>query len=77
MANRGGPGERSATEAETIPAPALPDHYASAPDYFTHCLLHDEPFEGIVSPELSRDAQEILEAGIGLDGAAERRWDCR
>lgn len=51
-------------EGETITAPPLPPHYASAPAYFTHCLLHDEPFEGIVSPVLSRDAQEILEAGL-------------
>jgi predicted dehydrogenase len=64
LANRGAPGERSATEAETIAAPPLPDHYRSAPDYFTHCLLHDQPFEGMVSAELSRDAQEILEAGM-------------
>src|SRR5688572_8561264 len=64
LANRGGPGERSATDAETIQAPILPDYYRSGPDYFTHCLLHEQPFEGIVSAELSRDAQEILEAGV-------------
>lgn len=64
IANRGQSGELSSRESETITAPALPDHYASAPAYFTHCLLHDEPFQGIVSPELSRDAQEILEAGL-------------
>jgi hypothetical protein len=27
-------------------------------------LLHDQPFEGMVSADLSRDAQEILEAGM-------------
>jgi predicted dehydrogenase len=64
IANRGGPGELSSNEAERIAAPALPRHFMSAPDYFTHCLLHDQPFEGMVTPELSRDAQEILEAGM-------------
>ncbi len=47
-----------------IVAPALPAHYRSPIDYFTYCLLHDEPFEGIVSAAISRDAQEILEAGL-------------
>jgi predicted dehydrogenase len=64
IANRGGPGELSSHDAERIAAPALPRHFTSAPDYFTHCLLHDQPFEGMVTPELSRDAQEILEAGM-------------
>jgi predicted dehydrogenase len=64
VANRGGPGELSSNDSETIKAPALPAHYKSAPDYFTYCLLHDRPFEGMVTPELSRDAQEILEAGV-------------
>jgi predicted dehydrogenase len=64
LANRGLPGDRISTEAETIQADPLPSHYRSAPDYFTYCLLHERPFEGIVTPELSRDAQEILEAGL-------------
>jgi predicted dehydrogenase len=64
LANRGAPGERSATEAEAIEAPALPDHFRSGPDYFTYCLLHEQAFEGMVSAAISRDAQEILEAGV-------------
>lgn len=64
MANRGQSGERVSNEVESIEVPPLPDHYKSAPDYFTYCLLHDLPFEGIVAPDVSRDAQEILEAGI-------------
>jgi predicted dehydrogenase len=57
-------GERVATNTDVVACPTLPEHYRSAPDYFCHCLLHDEPFEGIVRPDLSRDAQEILQAGI-------------
>ena len=64
LANQGESGERVSGEAETISAPALPDHFKSAPAYFAHCLLHDEPFTGIVAPDISRDSQEILEAGI-------------
>jgi len=64
VANRGGPGELSSNDGETIKAPALLDHFKSGPDYFTSCLLRDQPFEGMVSAELSRDAQEILEAGM-------------
>ena len=64
VANRGGPGELSSREAETIKAPSLPSYSTTGPDYFTYCLLHDKPFEGMVSPECSRDAQEILEAGM-------------
>jgi predicted dehydrogenase len=66
IATKGVPGQHQGlpAEGETITAPDLPAHYATAVDYFTHCLLHDEPFTGIVSPEVSRDTQEILEAGL-------------
>lgn len=52
------------TGTRTVAAQPLPEHYSSGPDYFTYCLLHDEPFEGMVTPEISRDAQEILDAGL-------------
>jgi len=66
IATKGVPGQHSGlpVEGETIVAPDLPAHYTSAIHYFTHCLLHDEPFTGIVAPEISRDTQEILEAGL-------------
>jgi len=66
IATKGIPGQHQGLpiEGETITAPALPAHYKTGIDYFTYCLLHDEPFAGIVSPELSRDTQEILEAGL-------------
>jgi predicted dehydrogenase len=49
---------------ETVTAPELPAHFTSGPAYFAHCLRHDLPFEGIVDATLSRDAQEILQAGM-------------
>jgi predicted dehydrogenase len=64
VANQGGPGESSSRDGRSVEVPALPGHYRSAVAYFTHCLLHDEPFEGMVDPRISRDAQEILEAGM-------------
>lgn len=56
--------ERGQSQTETVAVPPLPDQFRSGPDYFTYCLLNDRPFEGIVAPSISRDAQEILEAGL-------------
>jgi predicted dehydrogenase len=49
---------------KSVTAEPLPSHWRSGPDYFTFCLLHDLPFEGIVSSQTSRDAQEIVDAGL-------------
>lgn len=64
VANLGGSGESVSTLSSTVAADPLPEHYRSGPDYFTYCLLNDEPFEGMITPEISRDAQEILDAGL-------------
>ncbi len=64
LANRGQAGALGDTETATIEARPLPDHYRSGPAYFTHCLLREQPFEGLASVDISRDSQEILEAGI-------------
>jgi predicted dehydrogenase len=64
LANRGSAGELSSTAAETITADPLPEHYVSGPEYFAYSMLHDLPFSGMVSVAASRDAQEILEAGM-------------
>jgi predicted dehydrogenase len=64
LANRGRSGEQVSTETRSVEVEPLPAHYRSGPDYFTYCLLHDLPFEGMVTPRVSRDAQEILEAGM-------------
>jgi predicted dehydrogenase len=60
------------TPPQTISAQALPEHYRSGPDYFTYCLLHDQPFEGIVSPRVALDSQEILEAGLRSMASGQR-----
>jgi predicted dehydrogenase len=55
---------RAPVEPKVLASPALPDHYRSGPAYFVHQILAEQPFEGIVSVQVSRDSQEILEAGI-------------
>lgn len=48
---------------EEIACPPLASHLQNCPTYFLHCLTTGEPLAGMISPEVSRDAQEILEAG--------------
>jgi len=43
---------------------ALPPEQCSATAHFLDCIVNDKPIEGICSAEVSRDAQEILEAGL-------------
>ena len=38
--------------------------YRSGPEYLLYCLENNVPVEGFCSPEVSRIAQEILEAGL-------------
>ena len=38
--------------------------HRSAPEYLIHCLENNLPIEGFCSPQISRNAQEILEAGL-------------
>jgi predicted dehydrogenase len=48
---------------ETITPPPTEFPRRNGPEYFVHCLESGEPVTGFCSMELSRDAQEILEAG--------------
>ncbi len=50
-------------DGELLDAPDLPVEERGALPYFIACLERDAPVEGIVSPEVGRDVQEILEAG--------------
>jgi len=49
-------------ETITPAAPAAP--HRSAPEYLLHCLETGSPVEGFCSPQVGRDTQEILEAGL-------------
>ncbi len=54
-------GETQLTEIKGDP---LPEGEASASEYFVKRVVEDRPIEGLVSPAVCRDAQEILEAAI-------------
>lgn len=47
---------------EITPAP-LQEPHRNGPEYLIHCIESNQPIEGFCSPYVSRDAQEILEAG--------------
>jgi predicted dehydrogenase len=51
-------------DGEIIEPPALPHGKDNAIDYFLTCLSTDRPIEGQVNVMVSRDAQEILQAGL-------------
>ncbi len=48
---------------EITPAPTE-EPKRSAPEYMLHCLKTGSPIEGFCSPAVSRNAQEILQAGL-------------
>ena len=49
---------------ETITPPPTSAPHRNGPEYLLHCLETGSPIEGFCSPKTSRDAQEILEAGL-------------
>jgi len=55
---------RASQEIREVKAEPLPEGERHAPEYFLKCIEEDRPVEGLVSPAVCRDAQEILEAAI-------------
>ena len=51
------------SEETMIPAELL-EPYRTGPEYLLHCIETGAQVEGFCSPKVSRDAQEILEAGL-------------
>ena len=49
---------------EIIEPTPLASPYRNAPEYLLYCIENKLPIEGFCSPKISRDAQEILEAGL-------------
>ena len=62
---------RDNPDGAIVEPPPLPEGERSAVEYFLTCLADDRPIEGLVSPAVGRDTQEILEAGLRA-GAAGR-----
>ena len=56
--------QRPGKDEEAITPPPTQAPYRTAPEYLIHCLETGQPIEGFCSPKVSRDAQEILEAGL-------------
>lgn len=50
-------------EERYAPPPTVAPH-RSGPEYLIHCIENGAPIEGFCSPKISRNAQEILEAGL-------------
>jgi predicted dehydrogenase len=55
---------RDNPDGALIDVPPLHEGERSAVEYFLTCLAGDRPIEGLVSPAVGRDTQEILEAGL-------------
>lgn len=49
---------------QVIDPPPLPEGERSAVEHFLTCLAQDRPFLPLVSRDLGRDTQELLEAGL-------------
>ena len=56
--------QRPGYETETITPPDVAAPRRSGPEYLLHCLETKSLIEGFCSPKVSRDTQEILEAGL-------------
>ena len=55
---------RAQSEPTILDAPPLSEGERNAPEYFITSIRRERPIEGLVSPAICRDAQEILEAAI-------------
>jgi predicted dehydrogenase len=70
LVERQGPGRglyrytRERPQGERLDVPELPEGARNATEYFLTALSEDRSIEGLVSLEVGRDAQEILEAGL-------------
>jgi predicted dehydrogenase len=51
-------------DGQVLTPPPLPEGERSAVGCFLTRLAADRPFEGLVSPRIGRDTQEVLEAGL-------------
>ena len=55
-------------DVSVIDPDPLPEGKRNAAEYLIHCLETGEAIEGLCCPKVSRDAQEILEAGFDFIG---------
>jgi predicted dehydrogenase len=55
---------RERPDGQFFEPPLLAEGERSAVEHFLHCLATDQPFMQLVSHQLGRDTQEVLEAGL-------------
>lgn len=55
---------KAGSDLEIYDAPPMVYPLRSGPEYLLHCIENKLPIEGFCSPQVGRDAQEILEAGL-------------
>jgi len=55
---------RKDKEGTTAEQDVLPKGQSNGPEYFLNCLRSDKDPDGLPNADLSRDAQEIMEAGL-------------
>ena len=55
---------RGSKEAETIAPDELPEGQRNGPELFIGCVQRGQDPEGLTNPDLSRAAQEVMEAGL-------------
>ena len=55
---------RSDKDGKTGPLDELPSEQGNGPEHFVACLRSEAEPEGLTNADLSRDAQEIMEAGL-------------
>ena len=59
----------SATGSEIIQPSPLPPAERNGPTYFLTCARAGRPVEGLCAPDVGRDVQEVLEAGLRASAA--------
>jgi len=72
-----GPGQvevLTASGRDLIDPPPLPADAADGPSYFLSRLRDGRPIEGLVSPSLGRDVQEILAAALWSSQSGREVW---
>lgn len=62
---------RHQPQAVALPVDKLQAPHRNPVEYFLHCLEHDVPVEGPLSPQISRVGQQIVDAAVR--SAAEKR----
>jgi predicted dehydrogenase len=59
---------------ELLDPPPLPAEATDGPTYFLTCVRDKRPIEGLLSPRLGRDVQEVLSAALWASTSGREVW---